>query len=1382
MVPGVLKKPFISPRFVAPLAAVAALIVIFLIYYFVGITEQEASADDRAFRSLAAVSTQFGDLVNTYSTVFQGAVDKDNARHEKRNTGEGKGNSRAANQSPQILSSLAAQGSKLADVDDCSSSPNAEVLRSSNGGKIVTASAVPRPTGYSLEFASNGWCAHVLIENALLPLITEIPSQIFDDVVLADASGTVLYQTQRSGVITDNLALLPLQFTEKRSPGASESPPVESRGIPGPAPSASRTIEKSAPSFGAGSSSNVFLLPLAGAAYRAYLVPVRLSVRPPSASASSAGLQFVLCGLMQQKHFTTQSRSVPLTVLAAVALAVIFVIVAAWPLLKFATMRRTEQITRWAGLFYSMSIALTIMVMILLVTHLYYGFSDPKTDNNMEDLAKAIDKNVGNELRQALLVMESVGASPAVKHVPVFRHASQQSCSDKSDGQDPSTTKNLLSNAGMKVSDYPYFRRLFVFDSLGFERVSWTVDAEAPPPLRVCDRPYFQGVLRNDLWFLSDQGLTGARFRVDPIYSKSTGEYLTAIARPYTIEPKTQPVDFGVMAMFTPMMALMGPVLPPDYGFAVIDPSGKVLFHSDTTKNGRENLFDELGDSRALRAAVLARHPNWVREHYLGEDYGFFVSPFNSIQGCPWSLVVFSNRAELGDKALERTLLLALLCGMYFVVLVAAVALLRSLLPCHRLIWPIDTMIGSYCHIALVLGLIVLLTYALIFQASANVLLIFAALIPVSAIAFSILKMRGFLVAIAWIAALSGATALTAMAISEVTQRGSWRGSPYLTAFLISAAYLSLGSKTFARYFDTWKGLSLRTAYSVGCFALLVLVAGIPCVAFFKFSYDYDESLATRRQQLLTISALNHREQRVVDQYFQIKVSGERGPYPDDLGKWLFLRRRLQEQKLDLYDKAFRGQSAGQIILGHEPPQWPSWWVFVATNWVPRRSESLTSMVADDCIEGSKWRWNEAGANRIHIQPSYSTGETPNGFEPCSKAGSNLAEKQADYHPSARGANGSPETLALHKLAMQDPLFLVQDLTYHVDVLRPWDFLRLTAFVLIVLLAAMFISVRSTLTKMFLLKWKRQGVPPQDPEHQDAWHRDAWPEITVAEAVAKVTSCILVRLPSSGETEWPTGNADKLEVIDIAATSNTTTPSTAKIILLDHFEYGMADSSVMQWKLALLEELLSIDKTVLIVTTIDPLFYLDDMANDPAFQRAKNLLNARDADRWARVLARFDTFRLAGSSDVASLGFHYHLLWSSCTWTEKIALHGLSVQGWPNHKNYAALHHLWNRGLIAADPEFRLLDPKFGEFVSGKVTEPERRSWRQHDTTGIWDGLRTALIVLLMGGLAALLFFSQKDILGIVTGGIGALTAATKIISELKGGGTGGGKGGTQAA
>jgi hypothetical protein len=1215
----------------------------------------------------------------------------------------------------------------------------------------VTVDPVLRAGTYKLEFRSNGWCGHVSVENALLPLIVGTSAQIFDDIVLADSSGKVLYQTQRSGVVVDDLTYL---RTSTTSTSNSESSVKEKAESPG-------TLLSSV--IGSSSVANILL---AGTNYRAYFIPIRLPVPMASDAASSAGVRLVLCGLMLKKNFSSKSRSVPMTALAGMALIVLFVIVGTWPVLTFLTMRRAEQINGRAGLFYAVSIALTMMITIILVTHLNYGYADPKTDDNLEDLAKSIDRNVGSELDQALHVMDVVRSDQrfGVPHVvPQAAKGSKNS---------PATTTDLLSTVDMRVSSYPYFRRMFIYDGQGNELARWTVDTVAPPPLQVADRPYFQGVQRNDLWYLTSQGLSGARFRMDPIYSKSTGEYLAAIAVPHVFDRTGEGTELGVMTMVTPLLALISPVLPPDYGFAVIDSTGKVLFHSDSTRNGRENLFDELDDSRPVRSAVLARRRSWLTAEYTGESFRIFVTPVNSIQGCPWSLIVFSNRAVMADKTFDRILLLALLCSMYLVVLIAAAGLVGLLLPCRRIAWPVEHMKGVYCHLALMLAAVILLSYAVIFSATLRTLFWWEMFIPASAIAICVLRLRGLVRAIMW----TGITFLIASLLGLVAGQGNWWTSPYLGMLLISLAYSSLTSTKLTAYFGTWNRLSLQTTYSLAAFALLILVAAIPSIAFFRFSYNYDENLAIRRDQLLTLAALNQREKRVTEQYIRVKISAEKGPFSDDLGKWLFLRRRLQEQKLDLYNQVFRTQSAGQVIVGGTTESWPKWWVSFTSAWVPRRSESLAPLIAENCTSGAKWEWNEIGEKRIRIQPTSQPRPTDDDSSTCAPPDSSTTDqrKGGDSNPAA----GSPETVALQKLATRDPIFQVQDLTYSVDVLKPWDFLRLSFKWLSVLFVAMFVSVRSSLTRMFLLDWKTQDSRVHNPS-PDGWHEAAWRETTLADAIANEKNAILVGLPKSGKTDSLTGNRKDIAIVDVATLSKNISPPEAKIVILDHFEYRMYDAAVVSRKLTLLEALHGKGKTVLIVTTIDPVFYLWELADQASAIGNGTGLTDSDMDRWARVLYQFTIFRLTGNAGKVTLelkDFYYHLLWSSCTWSEKMALVSLANHGWPNYRNYEALQHLWNRGLVTAAPDFRLIDSDLREFSETKVTEPEVRSERRKDTAGVWDGLRIAVIILLLGGLTALLFFNDKDILGIVTGAIGALTAASKIIAEVKG------KGGSQAA
>lgn len=1347
--PAVRKNPFISPRVVAPLAAIGLLVGLFCAYYFVHITRHERSIDDRAFRTLAAVGLQFNDQINNRATVFHGIAEKVGRAYDARDTTEKKG-AHESGTPMEVPTFVAVQGSRVASIDDCSSSPNIGLLQEPRTN-ILTANLVPESDGSTVELSYKHVCTRFTIEASLSPFIN---TTIFDDIVLTDDSMRVLYQTERSGVVADTLSLSSAQAPSKVSPATeatASTQPASELPLGG----------KGLGSLRMGDASNVFTIRMAGATYRAYIVPVRLLIPRLSVTGVSSGARFVLCGLVLQDHFTEEGRSAPLTALLGFALGAVFVLASAWPTLKFATMQRSEQIPWWAGLFYSLTVVLAVLVMTVLVIHLYYGFSDPKTDSNLKDVAHSIDEHVGKEIKRALLVMRSVGASPMLKRQALPLHESIP-CDETPENKATPATLDLLRNAGMEVSDYPYFRRLFVYDNLGFERYLWTVDSQLPNPLRSCDRPYFEGVQRNDLWYLTEEGLPGTPFRVDPIYSKTTGEYLAGIARPYKLQPEKRPAIDGVMAMFTPMMSLINPVLPPDYGFAIIDPSGGVLFHSDSTKNGRENFFDQLQDSRALRAAVTARRPTTrgLTAQYLDDDYSLFATPLNSIQGCPWTLIVFSNRASLGDKALERSLLFALLCLTYMIVFVTAVGLLSSLRAEREIVWPDENKVGGYCHLALVLLAVSVLTFALFFQLNTRDLIWFAIAIPISAVAVSIRKIRGCEIECFWGAAFPGALALIVAAVEKLRHSNSSNQVPYLTFALICMAYSSLGIKRFANWFEIWtERLSLSTAYSLAAVALLALVAGIPCIAFFKLSYDYDESLAARRQQLLTLSELNSREQRVIDQYFHVRISGEQGSFSEDLGKWLFLRRRLEEQ-LDRYDNTFSGQTEGQILVPYDGPKWPEWLVFLEKSFLWHRPESLTPAVTEDCTPGAIWRWQEEGANRIRIQRD----------QPPGTNSSSCSEQQANLKP----ATSSPETLALRKLATGDPIFLGQDLTSHINSLTVSAFAGETGAVFLLLGLLVFISVRSSVSRMFLLQRELSG-------------RKVWREIAYSGVKTLDTNCILIDHPQSDKLQWLAKN-DDVGVCDVATERKSYVPTFREnIVVLDHFEYGMSDSSVMQWKLKLLEELLH-DRTflqqrrIIIITTVDPLFYLEELA---AHQNQESTIDASDLERWRLVLTQFETFRVSGSSQCASK-FCYQVFWSSSTSSERIALHSLATKGWPNFKNLPALNHLWTRGLVTCNsrrhPRYHLADPEFGKYISDRVSGPDRHAWHEHETSGITNGLPSAFFLLIVGILAAVLYLSHQDIFGIATGMIGALTAATKVISDLRTNRPRTGSGGSEAA
>lgn len=1299
------KRLFLSPAFVYPMGAVTALIIAFLFYYFPVISRQQALLNDRAFRCLAAAGGQFKDLINNYRTVLETAgptFDKDFLAH----------------QVPNLRLNTKACSSK----------------------DVTSVDVLPSLDGYDLQFASAHLCAKVALDGALEPLLGGAANQIFDEILLTDARGTVLYQTRRTGIKADDLSVLFARGSEGET-AKTKAPAGDSQGevkadekenTTKNSPGSPLLTARFAQFIAISGSSSLLQTTLGGTEYRVYLVPVPLTLQRAATDTGAAleadpgRVRFVLCGLMRQSRFRTESVSVPGTVLTAIALLFFLVTVGAWPLLKFATMRLASRIPRKAVMYYALCSTATVMLMIMLVVHVGYVLYDPATDNNLEDLAKAIDDHLGQEIESALGVMNVVMHSA--------RFADPQS----------NKLKNLLKEPGLQLAAYPYFYRLNSYDGQGNEQVRWVVDTEFPPSIQASDRPYFKGVMRNDLWYLPSLG-TDLRFRIDPVYSRKTGEYVAAIALP------RKPAGIALMA--TPLLSLIGPVLPPDYGFAVIDASGKVLFHSEASRNGRENFFDECRHSEDLRAAVRARKQTFLDVDYLGFSHRLIVRPFTTVHQCPWSLVAFSNLSAVSGERVERMCLFAGLTVLYFV-LIVLLSFVLGHLP-QRLfskLWPRKEQVGSYYHLSICLGLDILLFYCLIFNATPSELLTAAFLLPLISVLIAGLKLTSSERHLTWTAILTGALALLGW-LWHVLNGAGWRWQPFLPLILISGTYYLLSLRSVTDWLGGWKRWSTATSFSLACFCLLVLVAGVPCVAFFKAAHDYEEELSTKREQLLTNVALEERRDRVISQYLRIKFSDQDPVFADDLAKQLFLQRRLNETTFDLYVHTFRDQRAGEVfsadkvhtfrdqrageVLSADKERKPPRLLTTLASWLPHFRGSLTQVLDEESPKIPIWDWRREGDNRIR-----------------------MVRKQE--FPTVPGAESSTETRALATLASNAPTLLPQDLAYDLELLQLRDFARVMAGPLLVLLFGIYWSARSTLRRMFYL----------DREFSNRWEEITLEDALSRESLSKEGQDILLGLPCSGRTKKLQQLEDVVFTIDLAGVIEKKLASLNSIdkpVVIDNFEFAIDDEEANRIKLKLLEDLIFVrKKKVIIITTVDPHFYLtsqhasQQLSNEPAARR--------DMDRWTRMLASFDQIRLLKDDSSIHAESRFRFLWQTCTRNEQIALYHLSAEGWANYRNHDAIYHLWRRRLIECSPfRFAPEHANFSKFILATVGQEERRLWELWEGAAVWDGLSRTFLILLGGLFAAVLFFNQQEILAYVTTGVSALTPVAKLLSEARG-------------
>src|SRR5262249_36010517 len=175
----------------------------------------------------------------------------------------------------------------------------------------------------------------------------------------------------------------------------------------------------------------------------------------------------------------------------------------------------------------------------------------------------------------------------------------------------------------------------------------------------------------------------------------------TTGARQAVLSKHSSVEQWPVAALSIPMRSLIAPVIPPDFGFVVIDADGKVQFHSDPEHNLSEGLFVQCDASRRLRALTAGRGVESVNIASGGDDQRAFVKLFNpdpQLFDRQWTIVTFYDKGLLRTVRTEwlvHTILCLLIYLSVYVVICVAV---RIGLPRYRApwLWPDPTRSVAY--------------------------------------------------------------------------------------------------------------------------------------------------------------------------------------------------------------------------------------------------------------------------------------------------------------------------------------------------------------------------------------------------------------------------------------------------------------------------------------------------------------------------------------------------------------------------------------------------------------------------------------------------------------------------------------------------------------
>ncbi|HLE85817.1 MAG TPA: hypothetical protein VJG13_15875 [Thermoanaerobaculia bacterium] len=424
---------------------------------------------------------------------------------------------------------------------------------------------------------------------------------------------------------------------------------------------------------------------------------------------------------------------------------------------------------------------------------------------------------------------------------------------------------------------------MFWTDKDGMQLRKRSIEEFPTPLIRVADRSYFTRVQDGLLWTRGD-----TRFALESLRSRNTGELLVVLSVPWPAPVESvgaeseapSPVEpVGDLAAPSPVAAmvatrlpsLLHPLLPPGRDFAVLDDSGRAIFHSRPERSLVEDFVRESEGSPRLRALLHSRTSRRFEATYWGLDRQMAAIP---VPGLPWHVVALQDKSLLRTANFEALGLTAGVVLLQLLLVVAALVALRLAGGPGSLLRLCPGATGEACRklaaVQVLLGLSLIASYA---RASAPAILVAAVAVPVAAVGLGALALLGQKPApramrpAALAVSFSGLLLLAASAFLERSVGAALALAP---AGLAWAAAWRLPA-------SLRRGSSSKAMVVAAGFAVLATVSVLPAAAILRVVYEDRLGLETRRGQLHLAQALAQRQERLRTLY---------RPVPGMAGRW----------------------------------------------------------------------------------------------------------------------------------------------------------------------------------------------------------------------------------------------------------------------------------------------------------------------------------------------------------------------------------------------------------------------------------------------------------------------------------------------------------------
>lgn len=455
-----------------------------------------------------------------------------------------------------------------------------------------------------------------------------VADDLFDDVILAESGGRVIYQR------------------------SATSPRIASLG----------DLHKS----GAGADADaVRYVRLDDSEFALLLQPVRISLTNVPEKI------LVVCGLVRSQRLAEEARHVPPMYLLVI-FAPLLTVFLSGPFLKILLLTRTGRLAFHDMALLSACAVITVALLtLLLITWRQYWAGPGQPEADMQGFANSLNDQLVADLGRMRNTLEQLD-----KQLP----------GDIQRRPDPDRTDLLDSNlaAGLNSGAAP-FDFVFWTNENGCQVAKWTTKLFNTQRVDQKSQEHFQNLIAKKFWWVN-----GRPFTVQTLVSPTTSQLIVVVgmASEHAVQTMgcrqtaasghaAEPSRIIEAALVGLLPSVTSPVVPPGAGFAIFDPRGNVIFHSSPERNLHENLFDEIRSPETWRAAVAMRAARSGCAYYRGRKYQLHIQPVERMAGSNWNIAVFREleprQAMIGTLWTETLILfLAPLC------LAAALLLLLS--------------------------------------------------------------------------------------------------------------------------------------------------------------------------------------------------------------------------------------------------------------------------------------------------------------------------------------------------------------------------------------------------------------------------------------------------------------------------------------------------------------------------------------------------------------------------------------------------------------------------------------------------------------------------------------------------------------------------------